>query len=225
MKINRFQFNRNISGRQAAFWDLWWCILPNLYRRVITLVPFAKKKPSQVGCEWWIVSDRNEMWKSHFDAGVGKHAGAVLKSRPWRFPKLTAKWLTQIWFISMDQNKLVTAGSVHVALGSSAVTRVRVAPAHYVSLSRKTVGATRARAHNPTRALPDISVWQAHKIHLFCLECGAKSSGTTSIRSTNHTPAQTRSAERLTADADIFRGEKSIATGRRLGFVSTDLDS
>lgn len=109
-------------------------------------------------------------------------------------------------------------------LGSSAVTRVRVALARYISLSRKPVGGTRARTQTDRRPACYLCltgpqnppfVWS---VTPNLVEPPPSPAPTIS-------PAQTRSAEPLTADADIFRGEKSIATGRRLGFVSTDLHS
>lgn len=88
-----FRISGGLSFLICMAWRSLWFLLP--------------KKTSQVGCEWWIVNDRNKMWKSHFDRGKSIH---VLDISPGcrDFPN---SQLSDSHPISSDQNKLVAVGS------------------------------------------------------------------------------------------------------------------
>lgn len=106
-----------------------------------------------------------------------------------------------------------------MVLGSSAVTGVRVALARYVSLSRKPVGATRARTQTDRRAACYLCLTgPQNPPFVWSVTPNLVEPPPSPSPSPTIPPAQTRSAGPLTADADIYRGEKSIATGRRLRF-------
>lgn len=110
-----------------------------------------------------------------------------------------------------------------VAPPCCAVSMVRVDLARYASLSHEPVGAT-LHAYMCTRRHTHTHTSTAYYL---CLTGPQNPRFVLSVMpNLANTAAQTRSAVvELLTDADILRGEKSIATGQRLGFSAADLHS